>query len=391
MNLIRESIDELQDSENLKIMVISAFAIFALFVTLFTLQFEDPVLSSQIYTLLPHLYIIPVILVALWYPKRGLQVTIMIITVIIILTALLYLAGSAIDPVISLFNAGLDIMIFVAVALYAKDRSLVDAALRDFFEKSGMMNAGEIEDVKQKAKVKFEGDFEEVVLALNSSDDDIREEAARNLGELQDPRAVDPLITALHDSNHYVRREAAKSLGRIGNDKAIPPLIQALKDEDRSAREGAAEGLADMKGKALGPLLNALNDPDWHVRMGVLVALRIIGDKKGVPGIAASMKDENRFVRREAVKSLGRIGDARVIPVLVEALKDEDRSVRMRAVGALSKIGGDQAIDPLIEALKDNDSGVRLRAVQALEELKDPRGIQAISNSVNTETPFPLK
>ena len=391
MNIIRESIDELQDSENLKIMVISAFAIFALFVTLFTLQFEDPVLSSQIYTLLPHLYIIPVILVALWYPKRGLQVTIMIITVIIILTALLYLTGSAIDPVISLFNAGLDIMIFVAVALYAKDRSLVDAALRDFFEKSGMMNSGEIEDVKQKAKVKFEGDFEEVVLALNSSDDDIREEAARNLGELQDPRAVDPLIKALNDSNHYVRREAAKSLGRIGNDKAIPPLIQALKDDDRSAREGAAEGLADMKGKALGPLLDALNDPDWHVRMGVLVALRIIGDKKGVPGIAASMNDENRFVRREAVKSLGRIGDARVIPVLVEALKDEDRSVRMRAVGALSKVGGDQAVDPLIEALKDNDSGVRLRAVQALEELKDPRGIQAISNSVNTETPFPAK
>ena len=44
--------------------------------------------------------------------------------------------------ILSLFNAGLDIMIFVAVALYAKDRNMVDAALKDFFESSGMMETG---------------------------------------------------------------------------------------------------------------------------------------------------------------------------------------------------------------------------------------------------------
>jgi hypothetical protein len=388
MKRLDKHIQDIQNGESLKIMVISAFAIFALIVTLFTIQVRDLSFSSQIYSLLPHLYIIPVILVALWYPKRGLQITVLIITAIIILTAILYNTGITVNPILSLLNAGLDIMIFVAVALYAKDRNMVDAALRDFFERSGMMDTGigGSNDGKIKGKIKVIGDFNEVTRALQSLDDDTREEAARALGELKDPRGVTPLISALKDPNHYVRREAAKSLGHLGDERAIPVLINALKDDDRSGREGAAEGLAEMKDKALDPLIKSLKDPDWHVRMGALVSLRIIGDKKVISDIIDTLKDENRFVRREAVKSLGRIGDERMVVPLTEALRDEDRSVRMRAVGALAKYGGDSTIEPLIEALKDSDSGVRLRAVQALEETKDPRAIRAIHSTVVIES-----
>ena len=387
MNRLHKNIQEIQNGESLRIMVISAFAIFALFVTLFTVMFRNQALYSQLYTLLPHLYIIPVILVALWYPKRGLKITVLMIVAIIILTTIVYFMGIIIDPVLSLFNAGLDIMIFVAVALYAKDRDMVDSALRDFFERSGMMGNENrsVNEATGKERIKLTGDFEEVIQALHGPDDDTREEAARVLGELKDMRAVTPLLSALDDPNHYVRREAAKSLGRLGDERAIPALINALKDNDRSGREGAAEGLADMKEKASGPLILALKDPDWHVRMGVLISMRIIGDKKTIPDIIGVITDENRFVRREAVKSLGRIGDKRIVGPLTDALKDEDRSVRMRAVGALVKCCGDAAVEPLIGALHDSDSGVRLRVVQALEEIRDPRGIKAIHDSLNPE------
>ena len=62
------------------------------------------------------------------------------------------------------------------------------------------------------------------------------------------------------------------------------PPFDALKDDDRSGREGAAEGLAEMKEKAIDPLIKSLKNPDWHVRMGVLISLRIIGDKRLSPG-----------------------------------------------------------------------------------------------------------
>ncbi|HTY14555.1 MAG TPA: HEAT repeat domain-containing protein [Methanoregulaceae archaeon] len=327
------------------------------------------------------------ILVALWYPKRGLQITVLIIGALIILTVVLYLRGISFDPVLSLFNAGLDIMIFVAVALYAKDRKLVDQVFLEFLERSGIRESDlkSMYEARGRARITFEGDFEEVIHALQSTDEDAREEAVRALGELNDPRAVNPLILALKDENRYVRREAAKSLGRIGDEKAIPALIEALKDEDRYGREGAAEGLAEMKEKAFSPLLHSLSNNDWHVRMGALIALRIIGDRNAIPKIIDALQDENRFVRREAAKSLGRIGDERVIEPLTRALKDEDTSVRMRAVSALAKFSRDDVIDTLIGALDDNDSGVRLRAVQALEEINDPRGIEALGNGLRIE------
>ncbi|HVP94020.1 MAG TPA: HEAT repeat domain-containing protein [Methanoregulaceae archaeon] len=339
------------------------------------------------FSLIPHLYIIPVILVALWYPKRGLQITVLIIAALVILTFVLYSMGISFDPILSLFNAGLDIMIFVAVALYAKDRKLVDQVFLEFLERSGIKEADlkSMYETRGRARVTFEGDFEEVIHALQSTDEDAREEAVRALGELNDPRAVNPLILALKDENRYVRREAAKSLGRIGDGKAISPLIEALKDEDRYGREGAAEGLAEMKEKAFVPLIHALNDNDWHVRMGAIIALRIIGDRNAIPKIIEALKDENRFVRREAAKSLGRIGDDRVIEPLTGALNDDDTSVRMRAVSALAKFSRDDVIDQLIGALNDSDSGVRLRAVQALEEINDPRGLRALGNEIKNE------
>ncbi len=372
----------------IKLSVIGAFALSSLLLTVYIFGYRNEALFVNLYPLIPHLYLIPIILLALWYPKRGLQITILLISAILILTCYLYFIGVVSDPLLSLLNAGMDIAIFVALALYAKDRSLVETFLKGFFEHAGMGETfdASIRKESERAKVKFEGAFEEVVMALRTGDDEVREEAVRALGELNDRRAVEPLISILNDENRYIRREAAKSLGRIGDERAIPPLISALKDEDRYGREGAAEGLGEMGEKAVGPLISGLHNPDWHVRMGAAIALRIIGDKSTIDPLITALGDENRFVRREVTKSLGRIGDVRVVDPLIRALDDSDRSVRMRAVSALAKCGDSRVIDPLIRALGDEDSGVRLRVIRALEEMDDPRAIQALNNSVGDGT-----
>jgi len=371
-------------NDAIKLLVIAGFAVVSLVLTVsFTEGVESGTTFNALYAVIPHLYLIPLILLALWYPRRGLQITILLIIAITFLIVYLYARGVIADPLLTMLNSGMDIAIFVALALYAKDRTMVDSFLRNFFEQSGM--EGSIKDLESgpsRAKVKFEGAFEEVLTALNSPDDEVREEAVRALGELNDRRAVDPLILMLGDENRYIRREAAKSLGRIGDPRAIPPLINALKDDDRYGRDGAAEGLGEMGGKAVPALVEKLSDEDWHVRMGAAVALRISGDKSAIEPLIHALDDKNRFVRREVTKSLGRIGDKRVIDPLIRALKDPDRSVRIRAAGALAKCHDDRVIDPLIEALNDEDSGVRLRVIRALEETNDPRAIHALNNSL---------
>lgn len=369
--------------DTVKLLIIGVFAVTSLIFTIYLVVSRDQAFSASVYPLIPHLYLIPLILLALWYPKRGLQITILLIAAILLLTTFMFLEGVILNPFIALLNAGMDIAIFVALALYAKDRTLVESFLRGFFEHSGVGESFEeaIGHPSTKAKIKFEGAFDDVLQALHSHDEEIREEAARALGELGDRRAVNPLIELLNDDNRYVRREAAKSLGKIGDEKAIPALISALKDEDRYGREGAAEGLGEMGENAYSPLIRAMNDSDWHVRMGAAIALRIIGNKDALKVLIPAMNDENRFVRREVIKSLGRIGDHSVVNTLISALKDPDRSVRLRAVSALSKCNDKRVIEPLIEALNDEDSGVRLRVIRALEEIDDPRAVEALNSS----------
>jgi HEAT repeat protein len=73
-----------------------------------------------------------------------------------------------------------------------------------------------------------------------------RATAAATLGDLGDPRAVEPLIAALSDKNWRVRCAAAESLGKLGDKRAVEPLIAALKHADRNTQTAAAEALGKL-------------------------------------------------------------------------------------------------------------------------------------------------
>jgi HEAT repeat protein len=75
------------------------------------------------------------------------------------------------------------------------------------------------------------------------ADDDVRAAAARALWQIEDDRAVEPLIAALKDEWWEVREAAAKLLGQIGDERAVEPHVAALWDQAPGAREAAAGAL----------------------------------------------------------------------------------------------------------------------------------------------------
>ncbi len=83
---------------------------------------------------------------------------------------------------------------------------------------------------------------------LQSSQPKTREKAAKWLGELRDPRAVQPLINVLeHDLDHDVREEAAKALSNIGGLEAQRALQRASRNDPKSGvRHAASKGLSHM-------------------------------------------------------------------------------------------------------------------------------------------------
>jgi len=172
-----------------------------------------------------------------------------------------------------------------------------------------------------------------------------------NVEKMEAKNNVNGLIKALgYCKDAGVRRRAARALGQLGDPSAVEPLINALKDKSSRVRVSATEALVK------------------------------IGDPHAVEPLIATLKDENERVRREAVIVLGQLGDSRAVEPLIAALKDEEHSVRSTAAGALGEIGDPRAVEPLINTLKDEENSlvgmknsVRRSAANALVKIYHQR------------------
>jgi len=96
-------------------------------------------------------------------------------------------------------------------------------------------------------ELKDPGGFEVMIVALSDKQPNVRASATQSLAELNDARAVTPLIAALRqDRNSYVRWHAAIALGKLDDSRAIGPLTAALKDESTVVKKSAQRALEKL-------------------------------------------------------------------------------------------------------------------------------------------------
>jgi HEAT repeat protein len=100
--------------------------------------------------------------------------------------------------------------------------------------------------------------LESLMDMLENKDGVIRQKAREALVELGKP-AVSSLIQALQNSRQdQVRWEAAKALGGINDTRSVPSLVQALEDNNSDVAWVAADALKTFRKAAWPPLLQAL-------------------------------------------------------------------------------------------------------------------------------------
>jgi HEAT repeat protein len=119
-----------------------------------------------------------------------------------------------------------------------------------------------------------------LIAALGDPDGLVRQRARRSLVAIEKP-AVPALVKALTDPNDHRRWEAAKALGQIQDPAAAPALVSAMEDQDFGVRWLAAEGLIALGREGLVPLLQALmkhSDSSW-LREGAHHVFRMLVDK----------------------------------------------------------------------------------------------------------------
>jgi HEAT repeat protein len=121
---------------------------------------------------------------------------------------------------------------------------------------------------------------EPLTVALASSKQWVRWEAAKALCEIGNPAATNALIESLEDRMFDVRWLSAQGLITIG-DKTIVPILEALIEKPDSVwlREGAHHVLHDLAGgkirEVLQPVMAALEDVDASVEVPLVAKVAL--------------------------------------------------------------------------------------------------------------------
>jgi HEAT repeat protein len=203
---------------------------------------------------------------------------------------------------------------------------------------------------------------------LSQQDPQVRVEAARELGEMRDPRAVERLIRLVSDIRPDVRQAAVDALGAIGDKRAVPVLREQLTQGDWRNRQSAAQGLGGMQDAVAVPdLEKALNDENASVAVAAARALFRCGAEgaQRLRSVAGS-RSASAGAREAALATLAESVGSSAASVALEAAADTNSAVRAAAYLALGRMGGAVAASNLVDALRDSAPSAAQAAERAL-------------------------
>ena len=229
---------------------------------------------------------------------------------------------------------------------------------------------------------------------LRSDNDSFRYAAVEALGEIRDKVAIEPLLSVFKASrgNEIMRRRAVEALLKINDHKAFGVFIVALQDSDYDVRNHAAKGLAQLKdAKAVGPLISALRaelkaglyNRRYSTDSKMLRALLSFGDA-ALPSLIALGKEliinDNHDVRLRAIQFLEELYGApgpspsppiagaaatsllqelrspQIVELLRTALSDKNFYVHGHAAVLLGRLGNAEGVPFLVEVTGDKSS-----------------------------------
>ena len=206
------------------------------------------------------------------------------------------------------------------------------------------------------------------------------------LSKVGDRRVLEQLLCCLRDAGPG-RCGAAGALGKLGDVRAVEPLIACLKDQDGNLRLSAAEALGELgDSRAVKPLIAYWNEGNQHeyarkcagramFRLGDTLVKS--GDARAAELLVVCLKGEDWEVRDSAAKVLAKLGNA-AFESVIASLRDEHGKVRLASVSALGDLGDKRAVEPLIACLRDRDKYARSAAAAALGKLGDKRGVEPL-------------
>ena len=223
---------------------------------------------------------------------------------------------------------------------------------------------------------------------LKDSEDEVRIAACLALGMFKDPSTFDEITNVLLDDPKIeVRQAAAKALGNTQHPAALPYLMEALHDsywwyEREYAAGDLLLAIEKMGVSAVNPLIEALQDKEGTVRKFAATLLGKLGDTRAIEPLGMALYDLHHEVGKAASEALARFG-VPAVDVLIEALNHPEMWIRIHAIHALATIRDPRVVLILLQMLNDPEREVKKQVIQSLGELKDPRSSPALQEIVS--------
>jgi HEAT repeat protein len=241
--------------------------------------------------------------------------------------------------------------------------------------------------------------------------------AAEALGNLKDPRAVEPLIRVLREEPENIGYYVPRALGEIGDDRAVDTLVGCLKDGNHNQREAATTALVQIGGpRSVEALIAALDKrsciqedvknneyckhPGLCLNSAVVLGkLHAVGATEPLISMLGCSCPLTTFkeldVHLQVEEALRQIGPSAVEP-LIGALQDGAKyykykkplsepifqgrvaQVQEHVARLLGTIKEERVVEPLLAALKSDRYRVRAAAMEALGNIRCDRAVDAL-------------
>ncbi len=218
---------------------------------------------------------------------------------------------------------------------------------------------------------------------LKDKDDEVRIAACTAIGKFRDSSTFDEITNVLLDDPEIeVRQSAAKALGETKHPAAIPFLMEALRDsywwyEKEQAALVLLNAIEMMGSAVVEPLIEALDDREGMVRKFAATVLGNLRDMRAIEELGMAVYDLHHEVSQAAAEALAKFG-APAVDVLRDALRHPEAAVREQAIIGLGKIQDTRVAPLMIDMLNDPERIVQKQAMRLLGSLGDARAVSAL-------------
>jgi len=243
------------------------------------------------------------------------------------------------------------------------------------------------------AKRLVEGNMEILAGALESN-------AAKVLGDIGDPAAVEPLLKMVEKVENW-EAETNKlltitrlitALGSIGDPRGLPVAVKYLSKEFWDVRTICADTINKIGDRsAIKELLkHATSGEHPKTRAPLIEAIGNLGTTEQLADLRQIAEKQKDLTVQKAVKeSIKRLEAYQQCQQKAQCwigkLSDKEAAVREKAAYELGRLKSPEALDALIKIMRDPSENVRFAVIWALDKIGSKKAVPAIEKLVKEE------